>query len=127
MGTRADFYAKDGDTVTYLRFGSFDGYHWHEKVDLSAIRTREAFEAMIVATGSPETWAQDGRWPWPWDTSRLTDYVYLFTGEGVEVYVFNHGPVPPFAGDPSASYKHLPVATWFPHKGGLANPDPDTP
>lgn len=117
MGTRSDFYVKEGDNVVCVRFGSFDGYHWHERVDLSAVTTREAFEAMIVAEGSPKTWEMKW-WPWPWETSHITDYAYLFNGDHVEVYAFGHGPLPPYDPDGDDGGQRFPRAAWMPEHGG---------
>lgn len=94
MGTRADFYVGTGITAEWLGSIAFDGYRIDEmkKSDASSSADCGACWAIKAATSENDyreavtsllklnddaTLPRDG-WPWPWETSRLTDYVYAF-------------------------------------------------
>jgi hypothetical protein len=87
MGTRADFYVGTGKEAEWLGSVAFDGYEWAEGLpnEIASAKTGEDFRdlvaAMLASRDDATTPAQG--WPWPWKTSRLTDYVYYFDGEKV--------------------------------------------
>lgn len=82
MGTRADFYVGRRLDAEWLLSIAWDGH------------PRSMPDALLDATSLPEfqqaladfmlsrddvTLPRQG-WPWPWDTSRTTDYAYAFDG-----------------------------------------------
>jgi len=82
VGTRADFYVGRGPTAEWLGSIAWDGYDIPESIaaetDESAYRA--AVRAFLDEREDGTIPERDG-WPWPWDTSVLTDYVYaLFDG-----------------------------------------------
>lgn len=88
MGTRADFYvllpAHDDQPAEWEWLGSvgWDGMEWAEEehCPLRRATTHAEYRQAVKDTlkdRDDATLPADG-WPWPWDTSRLTDYVYFF-------------------------------------------------
>jgi len=108
MGTRADFYIGKFHRFAIVEhdwLGSlgWDGYpqelgqeHGISQ-EILRKKKRHTFKAAVekLLRGRDDaTWPKDG-WPWPWETSHLTDYVYLFDTERNEVLIFcfSKGPV----------------------------------
>jgi hypothetical protein len=80
MGTRADFYVGSGAEAEWLGSVAWDGYQWAEDGSTEGISTEEGFRAFveeILSSRRDATRPEDG-WPWPWDDSGMTDYVYAF-------------------------------------------------
>lgn len=80
MGTRADFYIGRGKDSTWVGSVSHDGYpegildvlnSYTEKDFLENIKTLETY--IDPSQG----------WPWPWKTSKTSDYSYYWTDEGL--------------------------------------------
>src|SRR5690348_12684803 len=94
MGTRADFYIGTGEQAEWLGSIAFDGYRIDEmkkadtssNADLSACwqiktaKTADEFRAAVAAllAVNDDATTPDQGWPWPWETSRTTDYAYAF-------------------------------------------------
>lgn len=92
MGTRADFYIKEGARVEWLGSVAWDGYIWalDDNCELMKSRTKEEFAAAIereISCRDDFTHPRMG-WPWPWKDSHTTDYSYLFSGGEVSVWIF---------------------------------------
>lgn len=116
MGTRADFYVKDHDSITWIGSVAWDGYQWAEdsSCDLMSAKTKDEFMAAInkdIAARDDFTSPEMG-WPWPWDDSGTTDFAYLFSNDSVTSWNFGeeHG-----ADDPK-------VADWMPDMSSLSAP-----
>lgn len=98
MGTRADFYVGRGELAEWLGSIGMDGYPDGWPSDpafgpIIAIRTealfREMVAGMLAACGSGTVPAQG--WPWPWTSSRRTDYAYAFDEGRVWVACWGRG------------------------------------
>lgn len=92
MGTRSDFYIKNGNEVEWLGSASHDGYRWYEQNTFGYITTVEQFREEVEEIKMIGSWVRSDTWPWPWDDSHLTDYSYVFENGHVDVYIFGHGP-----------------------------------
>lgn len=85
MGTRADFYVGVGQSAEWIGSVAYDGDWWTENrrhADAALIRARSVarFRTLVcaeLASRSDATFPGMG-WPWPWDSSALTDCVYAF-------------------------------------------------
>lgn len=85
MGTRADFYVGTGDTAEWLGSLAWDGYEFAED-EKHALRLASSEAEFRVAVEKLLDEREDGTepkhgWPWPWDDSGLTDYVYYWADE----------------------------------------------
>lgn len=92
MGTRADFYVGVGPNAEWLGSVAYDGYRWGISPEESMLRQPNAAERRLRDATTEETFRsavatelmrRDGTtpdmgWPWPWEDSKLTDYVYYF-------------------------------------------------
>lgn len=110
MGTRADFYVREGKGADGLRWiGSvaYDG-DWGRKW-FGGIDSQSDFEVRCRKLAEdPKTGCkvEDG-WPWPWETSDMSDLAYVWDSEKVLVSRFG-GPLcalfpPEMYGDGSVS------------------------
>jgi hypothetical protein len=66
----------------------WDGYEWAEDDKPNPIRgakTEEEFRAAVenVLSIREDSTRPDMGWPWPWDTSEVTDYTYYFFEDAV--------------------------------------------
>ena len=108
MGTRADFYVKEESGLRWLGSIAWDGYphikheHWDGGVSLALVyATSQAdFEGHVHEMADRNDWTSpEMGWPWPWDTSALTNYAYIWNGKEVEVHEFDEAyPWPVMAG-----------------------------
>lgn len=80
MGTRADFYVGRGKESEWVGSIAWDGY-WDgiDKSILMAKTKRQFLKALekFFSTRTDITLPAQG-WPWPWDTSDITDCSYAF-------------------------------------------------
>jgi hypothetical protein len=102
MGTRADFYVGRGEHSEWLGSVGYDGYPESIPNTIFDARKEEEFRTRVVEFLSQQessTFPSDG-WPWPWQSSHLTDFVYAF--ENIRVFASHfatewfdpHEPVP---------------------------------
>jgi hypothetical protein len=81
MSTRADFYVGRGEIAEWLGSIAFDGYPGgNPKILFASVdenNYRERVGSLAQSCSSHWTSPEDG-WPWPWETSRTTDYAYAF-------------------------------------------------
>ena len=112
MGTRSDFYIKNGNEVQWLGSASHDGYRWYETNTFGNVTTIEEFQQELDEIRMNGSWVRQDAWPWPWADSHVTDYAYVFEGGHVDVYIFGHGPQP--AHEENAPFLRSPRAEWFP-------------
>jgi len=82
MGTRADFYVGCGKDAEWLGSVAWDGYEWDEDKDsrIAKAKTEKEYRAAVteMLAGRRDATPPEMGWPWPWDDSCLTDYVYAF-------------------------------------------------
>lgn len=79
MGTRADFYVRQG-SMKWLGSKAYNGYPDEIPEKVLKAGTAEEFEAETEAflrTQDDATFPAEG-WPWPWNDSCRTDYAYIF-------------------------------------------------
>lgn len=80
MGTRADFYIRKSNELTWMGSIAWDGY----KIDnVAKSKTEERFIsnlAEFLSNRDDATYPKDG-WPWPWKNSKLTDEIWVFDCE----------------------------------------------
>lgn len=116
MGTRADFYVGRGKEAEWLGSIAWDGYPdgidlrsaereqvlpgvslpkripWPQGEHLFDSKTEAEFRervALFFKNRDDVTLPERG-WPWPWETSHVTDYAYAFDGGVVYGACFGH-------------------------------------
>ena len=83
MGTRADFYVKNGSELKqsdWLGSISWDGYPIGIDRAVRKAKSVREFKTSLQEffdTRNDVTYPKDG-WPWPWVDSGTTDYAYVF-------------------------------------------------
>lgn len=93
MGTRADFYIGKGKNAKWLGSIAWDGYPEGIPDDIrksTNIKTYENLVKTFISSREDGTEPSMG-WPWPWDTSALTDYTYFFYDNKVRYTSFCKG------------------------------------
>lgn len=95
MGTRADFYIKSGEKLEandWIGSIAWDGYPKGLPAEIKKAKTRAEFELAVkeLATREDFTSKEEG-WPWPWETSEVTDYAYVFDGDKVRTCNWGKG------------------------------------
>jgi len=82
MGTRADFYVGHGKQAEWIGSVAYDGYMYAEESNNSIIesKTEEEFRKNVLdmLNSRRDSTLPVNGWPWCWETSKLTDYVYWF-------------------------------------------------
>jgi hypothetical protein len=97
MGTRADFYTKESESLVWHGSIAWDGYPSGIDDAVKSATTQAAYLdglASFFKDRDDTTLPADG-WPWPWEDSRTTDYAYIFDGDRVAAYCFGRGPFDP--------------------------------
>lgn len=89
MGTRADFYVGRGENAEWLGSIGWDGYPSGIDTTVLAAEDADTFRASVeeFLRGHDGIFPREG-WPWPWDTSHMTDYAYAFDGGKVYASCF---------------------------------------
>lgn len=96
MGTRADFYIAEGEHLNWVASQTHDGYLVDEAKypNTKAVKEASSVEEFMEALGELAKdinkvwiWSDEG-WPWPWENSHKTDYVYIFRKDKVEKYSY---------------------------------------
>jgi hypothetical protein len=97
VGTRADFYvgSLDDDEMDWIGSVAYDGHpdvhgNGGEVVRISSLEKYKKAVLKLFLELDHATLPKQG-WPWPWDTSRNTDYSYIFNKDDNCVYVSNYG------------------------------------
>lgn len=103
MGTRADFYVGRGKDAEWLGSVAMDGYPTGLICDRESAAFQPGDVPILTATTEADyrkavadliafkrhgTKPEQG-WPWPWETSKTTDYAYAF--DGGTVYASSFG------------------------------------
>jgi hypothetical protein len=100
MGTRADFYLGRGAEAKWIGSIAWDGYPEGKRVaDVMKSSTQEDFVAAVAAFAD-EVSSFSGQkkgdftspemgWPWPWESSHMTDFAYMF--DDGQCWVSNFG------------------------------------
>lgn len=93
MGTKADFYIKNGDALEWK--GSLEWDCSEDHIPDSVIQSscneefllnlEELFKQRREAAHLP-----DKGWPWFWSTSKQTDFAYIMVEERGAVYISKH-------------------------------------
>lgn len=80
MGTRADFYLGRGLDAQWLGSIAWDGHPSSIDSSICHATTLDDYLNALSAffTGRDDVSGPDHGWPWPWDTSHMTDYAYAF-------------------------------------------------
>lgn len=93
MGTKADFYIKDGDVLRWQ--GSIEWDCNEEDIPDSVVQSacNEEFllnlDTFFQRKKHNVTYSAKG-WPWHWPTSKGTDYAYIMVEERGAVYISRH-------------------------------------
>ncbi len=88
MGTRADFYIKKRTKLVkedWIGSIAWDGYPEGIPGELLKATDEKTFTKefkKFIKEREDFTSPEEG-WPWPWDSSGITDYFYVFTGKKV--------------------------------------------
>ena len=101
MGTRADFYVGKSIDAQWIGSIAWDGYREGIDDEILQADTETGFINAVKAFLQPRqdaTLPKQG-WPWPWETSALTDCTYwFFDGQVWDEYAHKYIPcqaVPP--------------------------------
>lgn len=91
MGTRADFYVGLREPQ-WIGSITQDGHPWNIacKVLIQVNKTmyeETVLEFLKLRNGIIAS--EDGKWPWPWEDSQMTDYSYFFTEQPGAVYAYS--------------------------------------
>lgn len=82
MGTRADFYVGIGKEAEWIGSVSRDGYTWDEDKDsrIAKATTEAEYREAVreTLTRRSDGFFPENGWPWMWNDSNTTDYVYAF-------------------------------------------------
>ena len=84
MGTRADFYirreSKPLEPSDWVGSIAWDGYPGGIPKTVLKAKTTAAFRRALRELQQRDDWTSPKEgWPWPWETSATTDYVYVFS------------------------------------------------
>ena len=92
MGTRADFYVGKHEEAEWLGSIAWDGYREGIEDDiLNATSEQEFRDAVKAFAATRDDWTSPEQgWPWPWESSYLTDCSYWFFNG--QVYDEQHYP-----------------------------------
>lgn len=102
MGTRADFYVGKGENAEWIGSVAWDGYEWHERIqndnpdNITSSKTEAEYRSAVadMLKSNENTTTPEMGWPWPWETSKTTDFAYLFVDGKIEVYCFGNRYIP---------------------------------
>jgi len=80
MGTRADFYVGKGETATWIGSIAWDGYRDGIDTEVLQAKSEAEFRAAVMRffVERDDVTLPTRGWPWPWNTSQLTDCSYWF-------------------------------------------------
>lgn len=95
MGTRADFYIKEKEKTIFLGSTLWDGYPNGiiEDYKILSIKNDKDFKSKISKM-IVEKEGNLGKWCFPWDDSKTTDYTYIFNCEDNKIYASCYGSKP---------------------------------
>lgn len=90
MGTRADFYVGRGESAEWLGSIAWDGYPKGIADAVLGAKSEQDFRTAVeqFMAGREDATTPDMGWPWPWETSHVTDYAYAFGGDAVHASCF---------------------------------------
>lgn len=79
MGTRADFYVGKGATAEWIGSIAFDGYRDGIDAQILQCQSPEAFRHAVAGMlkDRDDATTPDMGWPWPWETSEISDCAYF--------------------------------------------------
>lgn len=90
MGTRADFYIGE-DKPKWIGSIFKDGHPWNIPAEILIQTNETMFEELVIDFINKNNGVinQYGRnWPWPWESSELTDYSYILSDSLNKVVAF---------------------------------------
>lgn len=91
MGTKADFYTKDGDVLTWQGSIEWEGSEEHLPDYLLQSSCNDEFILNLEAFFQKKPDAiKPEKWPWHWPSSKQTDYAYIMAEERGAVYISKH-------------------------------------
>ena len=96
MGSKADFYRGQGDDAVWIGSVVKDGYPDIIPAEILIQVNEVMFEELVVdflQKRKPNSYIASAgdRWPWLWENSQMTDYVYAFFNS--KVHVGHYGQV----------------------------------
>lgn len=89
MSTRADFYVGRCEHAEWIGSVSIHGYPAGLEPDVFTSKTEEHFRSRVAGlAGDPCAGfiAPENGWPWPWETSAITDYAYAYDAAKQQVW-----------------------------------------
>lgn len=96
MGTRADFYVEKYDRLMWVGSLFKNGEPTKIPTEILIQVNASMYEELVVELLEEKDSAirsNGDLWPWPWEDSRMTDYVYIFQGGNVVAYSRTTGKV----------------------------------
>lgn len=93
MGTRADFYIGKGNKAEWVASIAWDGYP--DGIDKSVLNSKSETEfretLLKFFSERNDVSTPSTGWPWPWETSKKTDFSYHFENGKVSACCFGDG------------------------------------
>lgn len=92
MGTKADFYIKDGEVLQWCGSIEWDCDEKHLPDNLLQASGKDEFLINLETLFKQRrevTYPPQG-WPWHWPTSKQTDYAYIMVEERGALYISKH-------------------------------------
>lgn len=116
MGTRADFYIGRGENSKWIGSIAWDGYPDGIPDDLLASETVDDFTKAVNSFFSDrdDVTLPDMGWPWPWETSHTTDFVYAIDGGKVWASCFGSNWFDPAVIDDDGNRSETDMPAVFP-------------
>jgi hypothetical protein len=84
--TRADFYIGQGVDANWIGSIFHDGYPTRIPLEILICVNPILYEELVVEfikSDKGVVRSENGKWPWLWGDSRLTDYSYIFESKGI--------------------------------------------
>lgn len=94
MGTRADYYIKrKNGKLEWMGSTGWDGYPDNSEYSklLQCVSLAQFQQELSELSKRDDFTSPSDGWPWPWDTSKTTDYSYIFDCNTRQVYISNYG------------------------------------
>lgn len=93
MATRADFYIQKEESLEWLGSITWDGNEKRIPQDITQSCSEEDFTDKVskFLDSRTDSFKPKDGWPWHWDTSKQTDYSYIYNQDKCCVYISNYG------------------------------------
>ena len=93
MGTKADFYIKSDEVLKWVGSVEWECDEAHIPDSVVQSSCNEEFLSNLdtyFKSKISSAWYSTNNWPWPWSSSKQTDYAYIMIEERGAVYISKH-------------------------------------